>query len=93
MVRITQLYSSYQFQSLILEGVKKTFKLTYEPTQTMYPSFDSQASQNTWSINAHSLRALSEHFGPRTEHVDFFHDAGRLLITSYTEKIARGPRG
>jgi hypothetical protein len=56
----------------------------------MYPSFNFRGSHNTWSISGQSLRALSEHFGTRAEHVDFFHDAGNLLMTGYTEKISKG---
>lgn len=52
--------------------------------------FDVHASKNLWKMEASVLKSYSEYFGARTEHLDFYYDGGRMILTSYTEKITSG---
>jgi cell cycle checkpoint control protein RAD9A len=67
--------------------VKKTYKLTYESAEILHAMFDRNAAKNRWVIGAQVLRLYVEYFGPKTEHLDINHEGGRVLFTSYTEKI------
>lgn len=71
-------------------SVVKTFRLTYETAEVLHATFDRQASPNTWTINSRTLRDVVEYFGPKTEHVDWSMNDGKVTFTSYTEKIQVG---
>lgn len=68
----------------------KTYKLTYESTEVMHALFDKSVATNRWSISARVLKEFVEHFGPRTEQLDFYSENGKATFTSYTEKIMDG---
>ena len=71
-------------------GVKKTYKLTYEPTEPVRVVFDSTTARNRWKISAHILKAFSEFFGARTENLEMCYDAERVTFDCFTEKIVHG---
>jgi cell cycle checkpoint control protein RAD9A len=56
----------------------------------MHALFDRSAAKNRWTISARVLRDFAEHFGPKTEQLDFYSENGRATFTSYTEKITDG---
>lgn len=70
-----------------LSGVKKTYKLTYEPVEVLRAVFDKNTARNKWKIAGYVLKAFSEFFGPRAENLDICHENGRAAFTCYTEKI------
>jgi cell cycle checkpoint control protein RAD9A len=72
------------------QGVVKTYKLTYEPVEVMHALFDRNASQNRWSIMSGHLKEFIEYFGPKTEQLDIYAEDGRVVFTSFTEKITNG---
>lgn len=71
-------------------GVKKTYKLTYEPTEPIKAIFDSSTARNRWTISAYILKAFSEFFGARTENLEMCYDNGRMTFDCFTEKIMHG---
>jgi cell cycle checkpoint control protein RAD9A len=75
---------------LILEGVIKTYRLTFEAIPPMHALFVRANANNTWSISSKTLREFVEHFGPGTEQLDIYSEDGRVSLTSYTEKIMSG---
>jgi hypothetical protein len=36
------------------------------------------------------MKTFTEYFGVKTEQLDIYNDVGRVLFTSYTEKVANG---
>ena len=73
-----------------LLGVTKTYRLTYEAAQVEHALFDPRKAKNSWSIRAIVLRSFSEYFGANTEQLDIFAEDGRVVFTSYTDKIMHG---
>lgn len=71
------------------KGVTKTYKLTYESVEVMHAVFDKNAANNAWSISGSLLKSWAEHFGA-TEQLDMYSENGRVVFTSYTEKIMDG---
>lgn len=55
----------------------------------MHAVFDKNAANNKWSIGGSLLKSWAEHFGT-TEQLDMYSEAGRVIFTSYTEKIMDG---
>ncbi|KAL8648066.1 MAG: hypothetical protein Q9210_005201 [Variospora velana] len=73
-----------------LLGVTKTYKLTYEAAEIERALFDPHSAKNSWSIGAFVLRSFIEYFGANTEQLDIFAEDGRVVFTSYTDKIMYG---
>lgn len=71
-------------------NVDKIFRLTYEPVEALHASFDQQLSSNTWTLSSRTLQDVIEYFGPKTEHVDWSEQDGKVIFTSYTEKLQVG---
>lgn len=55
----------------------------------MHAVFDKNAANNKWSISGSLLKSWTEHFGT-TEQLDMYSETGRVVFTSYTEKIMDG---
>ena len=70
--------------------MKKTYKLTYESIDVSRAVFDNDTVTSKWVVGAPLLKAFSEYFGARTEHLDTCYDAGKMVFTSYTEKVMKG---
>lgn len=73
-----------------LQGITKTYRLTYESIEVMHALFDKNAAKNKWTISASLLRSFIEYFGAATEQLDVYSENGRAQFTSYTEKIMDG---
>ncbi len=73
-------------------GVVKTCRLTYESVDVMHAVFDTASAPFYWTISANSLKGFSEHFGPKSEHLDIYPENGRCIFTSYAERIV-GKKG
>jgi cell cycle checkpoint control protein RAD9A len=71
-------------------SVVKTYRLIYEPTNTLHANFDSANSPNYWTTSAHTLRDIVEYFGAKTDQLDWSFEKGKVNFTSYTEKITDG---
>ncbi|KAI9671249.1 MAG: hypothetical protein M1829_004656 [Trizodia sp. TS-e1964] len=71
-------------------GVLKTYRLTYESCEVAHAIFDKRNSTNNWSISSAILGEFVEHFGPKTELLDFYFEGGKATFTSYTEKVTDG---
>ncbi|KAK5081565.1 hypothetical protein LTS08_008400 [Lithohypha guttulata] len=71
-------------------SIIKTFRLTFETADILHATFDKQASQNTWTLSARTLRDVVNYFGPKTEHVDWSLHEHNITFTSYTEKVQVG---
>ncbi len=77
-------------KSDLVQGVIKTYKLTYESVEVMHALFNRNAAKNTWRIGASTLRSFVEYFGANTEQLDISSENGRATFTSYTEKVTNG---
>ena len=77
-------------KSDLVQGVIKTYKLTYESIEVMHALFNRNAAKNTWKIGASTLRSFVEYFGANTEQLDISSENGRATFTSYTEKVTNG---
>jgi hypothetical protein len=66
------------------------YKLTYDSVEVTRAVFDRARAHNRWTIGAGVLKAISEHFGPKTEQLDIYYDAGRVAFTSYAERVMSG---
>ncbi|KAI5793214.1 Rad9/Ddc1, partial [Geopyxis carbonaria] len=71
-------------------GVLKTYKLTYEAHDVLRALFDAALARNRWRISSTQLKAYMEHFGPKTEQLDFSATNGRAAFTSFTERLLDG---
>lgn len=78
------------FQLSCKSNVVKVYKLTYESAEVLSATFDKQNSPNRWSIASKTLKDAVDFFGPKTEHVDWSLIDGKVIFTSYTEKIQVG---
>lgn len=70
-----------------MQGVIKTYKLTYESVEVMQALFDRNAAKNRWRIGADVLRTFIEYFGVGTEQLEICPENGRVAFISYTVKI------
>jgi cell cycle checkpoint control protein RAD9A len=68
----------------------KTYRLTYEAAEVMHALFDRTAATQGWRISSRVMREYIEYFGPKTEQLDIQAQAGKIIFTSYTEKIQDG---
>ncbi|KAL8829196.1 MAG: hypothetical protein Q9191_002147 [Dirinaria sp. TL-2023a] len=88
MVRVpTLLFWQPPLKGFSLQGVIKTYKLTYESVEVMQALFDRNAAKNRWRIGADVLRTFIEYFGAGTEQLEICPENGRVAFTSYTVKI------
>jgi cell cycle checkpoint control protein RAD9A len=79
-------------QTLIIftTGMTKTYRLTYEAAEVMHALFDKTAAAQGWRISARVMREYVEYFGPKTEQLDLCATEGKVIFTSFTEKIQDG---
>lgn len=70
--------------------MSKSYRLIYEPGQTMHALFDRAAASQGWRIYARTMRDYIEYFGPKTEQLDLLAQDGKAVFTSFTEKIQDG---
>lgn len=68
----------------------RTYRLNYESAEVMYALFDRAAASQGWRISARVMRDYIEYFGPKTEQLDFLAQEGKVIFTSFTEKIQDG---
>ena len=68
----------------------KSYKLTYEPTTAQHAIFDRSKTTNEWSIEPRFLKEITDHFSPSAEQLDIYSEAGKVIFTSFTTKIAEG---
>lgn len=70
----------------------KSFKLTYEAVEILRANFDARSSPNHWSVQSRTVKDIVEYFGPKTEQLDWYYEQGKVIFTSYTEKVSDGRR-
>jgi cell cycle checkpoint control protein RAD9A len=75
---------------LTIEGVLKTYRLTFESVAPMHAVFKHELVKNRWAISSRTLREFVEHFAPKTEQLDIYSEDGRANFMSYTEKVISG---
>lgn len=68
----------------------KTYRLTYESAEVMHALFDRAAANQGWRISSRVMREYVEYFGPKTEQLDLCASDGKVIFTSFTEKIQDG---
>lgn len=68
-------------------GVRKTYKLQYEQTQTMHAVTDKTICHNRFRIAAKAMKDVMDHFALRAEELSLAVNDGVLLLTSFTEGI------
>jgi cell cycle checkpoint control protein RAD9A len=78
---------------LIVKGVVKTYKLTYESVNVMHALFDKHTAINQWSIKASILREIVEYFSPKTEQLDIYHEEDKVTFLSFTEAVVGTKNG
>lgn len=78
------------FKLICRQGVEKKYRLYYEGGEVLHASFDQQSSTNHWTVASRTLRDVVEYFGPKTEHLDWCFENGKVTFTSYTEKVQNG---
>ena len=71
-------------------GVVKTYRLTYESAEVLHASFDEGGSPNYWKVSSKTLRDVVEYFGPKTDHLDWCFENGKVTFTTYAEKVQHG---
>lgn len=72
---------------LFLPGITATHAISFEAKTPVVAKFDSSRADNQWSISAHTLRRLMDHFGPKVELLDINTEGeGVLNLTCSTEK-------
>ena len=71
-------------------GMTKTYRLTYEAAEVMHALFDKTAAGQGWRISSRVMREYVEYFGPKTEQLDLCATDGKVIFTSFTEKIQDG---
>jgi hypothetical protein len=68
-------------------GITATHAISFEAKTPVFARFDSAGADNQWSISAHTLRRLMDHFGPKVELLDINTEGeGVLNLTCSTEK-------
>jgi cell cycle checkpoint control protein RAD9A len=68
----------------------KTYRLNYEAAEVMHALFDKTAASQGWRISSRVMREYVEYFGPKTEQLDLCASDGKVIFTSFTEKIQDG---
>lgn len=68
-------------------GVRKTYKLQYEPVRSEHATCDRYALFNHLSLPSASLKEVVDHFASRAEEVTLGLVEGNLQITSFTEGV------
>lgn len=69
-------------------GIRKTYKLQYEQTQTMmYAVTDKTLCFNHFALSARTLKDVVDHFAPRAEELTLAVNDGQVLLTSFTEGV------
>ena len=81
---------SEELQYLTVEGVLKTYRLTFESVAPAHAVFKQELVKNRWTISSRTLREFVEHFASKTEQLDIYSEDGRANFMSYTEKIISG---
>jgi len=76
--------------TLTIPGMTKTYRLTYEAAEVMHALFDKTAASQGWRISSRVMREYVEYFGPKTEQLDLCASDGKVIFTSFTEKIQDG---
>ncbi|KAI9729716.1 MAG: hypothetical protein M1834_006667 [Cirrosporium novae-zelandiae] len=71
-------------------GVIKTYRLTYESVGVMSAVFDKKKAVNRWTMKSGALREFIEYFGPGTDQLEIYPDAGRAIFSSFREKVTNG---
>ncbi|RKF79015.1 DNA repair protein rad9 [Golovinomyces cichoracearum] len=84
------LKSRFVIKMICRHGVRKIYRLVFEPLPPLHAIFDKESAHNYWSISSKVLREFTDHFGPGTEQLDIYSEAGRVNFTSFTEKIILG---
>ncbi|KAI9740718.1 MAG: hypothetical protein M1818_004683 [Claussenomyces sp. TS43310] len=82
--------SRFIIKMICRHGILKIYRLTFESSASMHALFDISVVRNRWEISSRTLREFIEHFGPGTEQLDIYSEAGRVTFTSYTEKVMSG---
>ncbi|OAA67061.1 Rad9 [Niveomyces insectorum RCEF 264] len=68
-------------------GITATHALPFEAKAPVVARFDKAKADNHWSISAHTLRRLMEHFGPKVELLDINTEGNQVVnLTCFTEK-------
>lgn len=68
-------------------GITATHAIPFESKAPTVATFDESKADNRWSISAHTLRRLMEHFGPKVELLDINTEGNSVLnLTCFTEK-------
>ena len=75
---------------LLVSGITKTYKLTYEAVEVTRALFSRNAAKNLWKINAVTLKSFTEYFGANIENLNISSEGGRATFTSFTEKVMNG---
>lgn len=68
----------------------KSYRLTYEPAEIMHALFDKTSASQGWRISSRVMREYIEYFGPKTEQLAICAEEGKVIFTSFTEKIQDG---
>ena len=69
------------------QGITATHAISFEAKSSVSAKFNSSQADNQWSISAHTLRRLMDHFGPKVELLDINTEGeGVLNLTCSTEK-------
>ncbi|CAK7210641.1 hypothetical protein SCUCBS95973_000857 [Sporothrix curviconia] len=68
-------------------SITATHAISFEAKSSVSAKFNSSQADNQWSISAHTLRRLMDHFGPKVELLDINTEGeGVLNLTCSTEK-------
>lgn len=68
----------------------KTFRLTYESSEVMHALFDRTTASQGFRISSRVMREYVEYFHPKTEQLDFLAQDGKVVLTSFTDKVQDG---
>lgn len=68
-------------------GITATHAIPFEEKAPIHAVFDMSKASNHWSVSAHTLRRLMEHFGPKVELLDINTEGNKVVnLTCFTEK-------
>lgn len=90
MVRLLTPMTSSNLSLNLIQGVTKTYRLTYESVEVSHALFDKNNAPNGWKISSRILREYIEYFGAKTEQLDLLAKDEKAVFTSFTEKIMDG---
>ncbi|EME76845.1 uncharacterized protein MYCFIDRAFT_14840, partial [Pseudocercospora fijiensis CIRAD86] len=71
-------------------GMTKTFRLTYESSEVMHALFDRTTASQGFRISSRVMREYVEYFHPKTEQLDLLAQDGKVVLTSFTDKVQDG---